>query len=104
MNIKQLKKFYITTRTRYIHKVAAGCMELRIRDAVTAGRQTDEEDEQGGGDGGGDGDGAGDGNGDGADEGVGLNAGEFDQPPLGWRAVMRMFHRGMQGGEKEQGT
>ena len=82
-------------------------MELRIRDAVRAGRQTDEEEEQGGGDGGGgdgSGDGDGDGNGDGANEGGGLNAGELDQRPLGWRAVMRMFHRGMQGGEKEQGT
>ena len=112
---KQVKKFRTTTRNRQTHKVTAAYMEIdmtmRMRDAVTAGRQTmpylmavrraiqdaleDAEEEK-------DGQGGGDGDADGVDEGSELDADEVGQRALGWREVLGMFHHGVPGAEEEQ--
>ena len=106
---KQVKKFRTTTRNRQTHKVTAAYMEidttLRMRDAVTVGRQTvpylkavrwaiqdaldeaAEDEEQGGGERGG--------HADGDDGGGGLDEEEPVQRALGWQVLIGMFHRGV---------
>ena len=112
---KQVKKFRTTTRNRQTHKVTAAYMEidttLRMRDAVTAGRQVvpylkavrwaiqdaldeaEEGEEEGEEEGAGAGGGGGGGDGDG---GGGLD-GEAQRPqrPLGYQALLGIFHRGV---------